>query len=108
MQFIETSNNIEKSIIGVIQIIKENFTACMLNFLIATFDKKGKRMLFATKFALGLKTPSLFYLKNKDRFSQVQSAVLEEHVVDKLLETVQITEVSLSYEDVFKPESREV
>ena len=76
MQFIETSNNIEKSIRGVIQIIKENFTACMLNFLIATFDKKGKRMLFATKFALGLKTPSLFYLKNKNNYVMISSEKL--------------------------------
>ena len=44
-----------------------------------------------------------FYLKNKEQLSQVQSAVLEEQVVDKLLESAQVTEVTLGYEDAIKP-----
>lgn len=47
-----------------------------------------------------------FYLKNKEQLSQVQSAVLEEQVVDKLLETAQITDVTLGYEDAIKPEAQ--
>ncbi len=44
-----------------------------------------------------------FYLKNKEQLAQVQSAVLEEQVVDKLLESAQVTEVTLGYEDAIKP-----
>lgn len=44
-----------------------------------------------------------FYLKNKEQLSQVQSAVLEEQVVDKLLESAQVTEITLGYEDAIKP-----
>ncbi|MAF15564.1 MAG: trigger factor [Marinomonas sp.] len=47
-----------------------------------------------------------FYLNNKEQLAQVQSAVLEEQVVDKLLESAQITEVALSYEDAIKPEAQ--
>lgn len=46
-----------------------------------------------------------FYLKNKEQLAQVQSAVLEEQVVDKLLESAQVTEVTLGYEDAIKPEA---
>ncbi|ETI61911.1 trigger factor [Marinomonas profundimaris] len=47
-----------------------------------------------------------FYLKNKEQLSQVQSAVLEEQVVDKLLESAQVTEVTLGYEDAIKPNAQ--
>jgi trigger factor len=47
-----------------------------------------------------------FYLKNKEQLAQVQSAVLEEQVVDKLLESAQVTEVTLGYEDAIKPNAR--
>ncbi|CUB02217.1 trigger factor [Marinomonas fungiae] len=47
-----------------------------------------------------------FYLKNKEQLAQVQSAVLEEQVVDKLLESAKITEVTLGYEDAIKPEAQ--
>jgi len=47
-----------------------------------------------------------YYLKNKEQLSQVQSAVLEEQVVDKLLETAQITDLTLGYEDTIKPEAQ--
>ncbi|MBJ7550485.1 trigger factor [Marinomonas ostreistagni] len=47
-----------------------------------------------------------FYLNNKEQLAQVQSAVLEEQVVDKLLESAQITEVTLGYEDAIKPEAQ--
>lgn len=47
-----------------------------------------------------------FYLKNKEQMSQVQSAVLEEQVVDKLLESAQVTEVTLGYEDAIKPNAQ--
>ncbi|MBM6551930.1 trigger factor [Marinomonas ostreistagni] len=47
-----------------------------------------------------------FYLNNKEQLAQVQSAVLEEQVVDKLLESAKITEVTLSYEDAIKPEAQ--
>lgn len=49
-----------------------------------------------------------FYLKNKEQLSQVQSAVLEEQVVDKLLESAQVTEVTLGYEDAIKPNAQAV
>lgn len=44
-----------------------------------------------------------YYLNNKEQLSQVQSAVLEEQVVDKLLESANVTEVTLGYEDAIKP-----
>ncbi len=47
-----------------------------------------------------------YYLKNREQLSQVQSTVLEEQVVDKLLETVQIVDVTLGYEDAIKPENQ--
>ncbi|SBS30246.1 Trigger factor [Marinomonas aquimarina] len=47
-----------------------------------------------------------FYLNNKEQLEQVQSAVLEEQVVDKLLESAKITEVTLGYEDAIKPEAQ--
>jgi len=47
-----------------------------------------------------------FYLKNKEQLAQVQSAVLEEQVVDKLLESAQVTEVTLGYEDAIKPNAQ--
>lgn len=47
-----------------------------------------------------------FYLKDKDRLAQVQSAVLEEQVVDKLLQAAQVTEITLGYEDAIKPKAR--
>ncbi|WP_392386874.1 trigger factor [Marinomonas primoryensis] len=47
-----------------------------------------------------------FYLKNKEQMSQVHSAVLEEQVVDKLLESAQVTEVTLGYEDAIKPNAQ--
>ncbi len=47
-----------------------------------------------------------YYLKNKEQLAQVQSAVLEEQVVDKLLESAQVTEVTLGYEDAIKPNAQ--
>lgn len=44
-----------------------------------------------------------YYLKNKEQLAQVQSAVLEEQVIDKLLESAEVTEVTLGYEDAIKP-----
>ncbi|ADZ91810.1 trigger factor [Marinomonas mediterranea] len=46
-----------------------------------------------------------FYLNNKEQLAQVQSAVLEEQVVDKLLESAQVVESTLGYEDAIKPEA---
>ena len=77
MATIENNNKIEKSIKNTIQIIKENCDACMLNFLIATFDKNGKNTLFATKFSAGLKTPSLFYSKNENLYTIISSEKLD-------------------------------
>jgi len=47
-----------------------------------------------------------YYLKNKEQLAQVQSAVLEEQVVDKLLESAQVTDVTLGYEDAIKPNAQ--
>ena len=76
IQLIETHKDIIKAIRNTVQIIKENFAASMLNFLIATFDHNGKKTLFATKFAIGLKSPSLYYLKHKNEFVIVASEKL--------------------------------
>ena len=76
MQIIEGGIKIGKSIKNTIQIIKENCDACMLNFLIATFDKNGKNTLYATKFSAGLKTPSLFYSKYKNQYIMISSEKL--------------------------------
>jgi len=78
VQFIENDKHkdIKKSIRKVIQIIIENFSACMLNFLISTYDKNGKEILLATKFATGLKAPSLFYLKHKNEYVIIASEKL--------------------------------
>ena len=76
MQIIENGIKIGKSIKNVIRIIKESCDACMLNFLIATFDKNGKNTLYATKFSAGLKTPSLFYSKRKNNYIMISSEKL--------------------------------
>jgi replicative DNA helicase len=72
----ENEKKIEKSIKNTIQIIKENCDACMLNFLIATFDKKGKSTIFATKFSANLLAPSLFYSKHKNEYTIISSEKL--------------------------------
>lgn len=79
MQFIETSKDITKSIKSLIGIIKEHFTASMLNFLIATYDKKGGKILFGTKFSLGLDAPSLFYSKYKNDYVIISSEKLNDN-----------------------------
>ena len=76
MQIIEGGIKIGKSIKNTIRIIKENCDACMLNFLIATFDKNGKNTLYATKFSAGLITPSLFYSKNNNEYTMISSEKL--------------------------------
>ena len=76
MQIIENEKKIRKSIINTIRIVKENCDACMLNFLIATFDKNGKNTLYATKFSAGLKAPSLFYTKHKKEYTIISSEKL--------------------------------
>ena len=45
----------------------------MLNFLVATYDKKGKKILFATKFSLNLDAPSLFYFKHENEYAIISS-----------------------------------
>ena len=76
MQIIEKNRNVGKSIKNTIQIIKENCDACMLNVLVASFDKNGKNTLFATKFSAGLKPPSLFYSKNNNNYTIISSEKL--------------------------------
>ena len=67
---------IRKSIKNTIRIVKENCDACMLNFLVAVFDKNGKNSLYATKFSTGLKEPSLFYTKHKKEYTIISSEKL--------------------------------
>ena len=76
MQIIQNEKKVGKSIKNTIQIIIENCDACMLNFLIATFDKNGKNTLYATKFSAGLKTPSLFYSKHENDYTIISSEKL--------------------------------
>ena len=79
MQYINDSKNIEKSIKNVITLIKENYSACMLNFILATINEKGKDVLFATKFARKLTAPSLFYIKYKNEYITISSEELNKH-----------------------------
>ena len=79
MQIIENEIKIKKSIKDAIRIIKENCDACMLNFLIATFDNNGKNSLYATKFSAGLKIPSLFYYKHKNEYIIISSEKLNDN-----------------------------
>ena len=76
VQIIENEKNIEKSIKNTIKIVKENCDACMLNFLIAAFDRNRKNTLYATKFSSGLKSPSLFYSKHKNEYIMISSEKL--------------------------------
>ena len=76
MQIIQNEKKVGKSIKNAIQIIIENCDACMLNFLIAVFDKNGKNSLYATKFSTGLKEPSLFYTKHKKEYTIISSEKL--------------------------------
>ena len=78
MQYINDTKNIEKSIKEVIAVIKTNYSACMLNFILATINEKGKNILFATKFAKGLKAPSLFYIKYKREYVTISSEKLND------------------------------
>ena len=52
----------------------------MLNFILATINDKGKDILYATKFAKGLKPPSLFYLKYKNEYVTISSEKLNDKV----------------------------
>ena len=76
IQISEDEKNLGKSIKNTIQIVMDNCDACMLNFLIATFDKNRKNTLYATKFSSGLKTPSLFYSKYKNEYTIISSEKL--------------------------------
>ena len=76
IQIIENEKKVRKSIKKTIQIVKENCDACMLNFLIAAIDKNGKNTLYATKFSEGLKSPTLFYSKNKNEYTMISSEKL--------------------------------
>ena len=61
IQFLRNTNDLKRSIKKSIKIIKENSESSMLNFLIATHDTKGNKKLYATKFGLNAKPPSLYY-----------------------------------------------
>ena len=76
IQIIENEKKVGKSIKNTIRIVKDNCAACMLNFLIASFDKNGKNTLYATKFSTGLKAPSLFYSKQKNEYTMISSEKL--------------------------------
>ncbi len=80
IQFIELNKNkdIANAVRNVVQIIKESFAACMLNFLIAGFDKNGKEILFATRYSKSLKAPSLFYLKHNNEHVIISSEKLND------------------------------
>jgi predicted glutamine amidotransferase len=80
MQIRDNEKDIGKSIKNTIQIVKDNCDACMLNFLIATFDKNGKNALYATKFSAGIKTPSLFYSKHKNEYTIISSEKLNNDI----------------------------
>ncbi|MDO6593901.1 trigger factor [Neptuniibacter sp. 1_MG-2023] len=45
-----------------------------------------------------------WYMGNEEMLGQIKGLVLEEQVVDKLLATAKVSEVSVSYEDAIKPE----
>ncbi len=78
MQYINDTKNVDKSIRIVIEIITENFSACMLNFILAIIDEKGKDTIFATKFAKGLKAPSLYCKKFRSDYIFVSSEALND------------------------------
>ena len=78
INLIKGQTDSELIFILLIQIIKENCDSCMLNFLIATFDKNGKNTLYATKFSSGLATPSLFYSKHKNEYTIISSEKLND------------------------------
>ena len=80
MQYINNLKSVKKSIQEVISAIKGNYSACMLNFILATINDKGKDILYATKFAKGLKSPSLFYLKYKNEYVTISSEKLNDKV----------------------------
>lgn len=48
-----------------------------------------------------------YYYSNEQALNSVQSAVLEDQVVDHLMTTVQLSDEALSYEDALKPEPQE-
>ena len=48
-----------------------------------------------------------YYLGNQEQLSQVQSKVLEDQVVEKLLESANITETECSYQDAISQEQAE-
>lgn len=75
MQFIENSNNVTESIRAVIEIVENNFSAAMLNFLLAV-NKGDKNYLFATKYSKFLKTPTLYYTQDKNQSFTISSEKL--------------------------------
>ncbi|MGI1670067.1 MAG: trigger factor [Neptuniibacter sp.] len=48
-----------------------------------------------------------WYMGNEEMLGQIKGLVLEEQVVDKLLETANVTDTEISYEDAIKPEQPE-
>ena len=76
MQLIEYTNNVLDSIRQVIKIIKENCSSAMLNFLLAITDKEGNDYLFATKYSIKLKPPTLYYTKDDHKNFIVSSEML--------------------------------
>ena len=48
-----------------------------------------------------------YYLNNQEQLSQVQSKVLEDQVVEKLLESANIAETECSYQDAISQEQAE-
>jgi predicted glutamine amidotransferase len=76
LQFLNKTNDIKKSIEKSIAIIKENSESSMLNFLIATYDTKGNKKLYATKVGFNIKPPSLYYNCNKEKGYLISSEKL--------------------------------
>ena len=44
-----------------------------------------------------------YYYQNEQQLEQIQNQVLEEQVVEKVLESADLKEVSMSYEEAIKP-----
>ena len=66
IQYLKNTNDLKESIKKSIDVIKENSESSMLNFLVATHDKKGNKKLYATKVGINIKPPSLYYNLEKD------------------------------------------
>ncbi len=79
IHFYLKEKNIFKIIERTMNFLSKTCNAAMLNFLIAFYDKKNSCKLYATKGAINLPPPSLYYQINKKNSFYISSEKLDDN-----------------------------